>query len=43
MELEHLEQAFGEAILYCAPSTSGGARRFWDEKIWMGLLKYLKK
>jgi len=31
----------GETKLYCAPSTSGSARRFWDERYWLGLKKML--
>lgn len=27
----------GETILFCAPSTSGSARRFWDEGFWIDL------
>ena len=27
----------GESKLYCAPSTSGSARRFWDEGVWINL------
>ena len=27
----------GETKLYCAPSTSGSARRFWDEVYWINL------
>ena len=27
----------GESKLYCAPSTSGSARKFWDEGVWMDL------
>lgn len=30
----------GETRLFCAPSTSGSARRFWDEDYWMELLKF---
>jgi TDG/mug DNA glycosylase family protein len=32
----------GETKLYCAPSTSGSARKFWDEKYWE-ILKTLIK
>lgn len=27
----------GETRLVCAPSTSGSARRFWNEGVWVGL------
>jgi TDG/mug DNA glycosylase family protein len=32
----------GESSLYCAPSTSGSARKYWDEKFWLDL-KIIKK
>lgn len=27
----------GETKLVCAPSTSGSARKYWDERIWKAL------
>lgn len=32
-----MAETIGETKLYCAPSTSGSARRFWDESYWVGL------
>ncbi|MCM4171845.1 mismatch-specific DNA-glycosylase [Arenibacter sp. TNZ] len=33
----------GESKLYCAPSTSGSARKFWEEQYWFDLRKILKE
>lgn len=29
----------GESRLYCAPSTSGSARKYWDEEVWFKLIE----
>lgn len=31
----------GETIMVCVPSTSGSARRFWDERVWLKLKNLL--
>ena len=33
------KQKIGESQIYVLPSTSGSARRFWDEKYWLELKK----
>lgn len=33
----------GESILFVLPSTSGSARRFWDEKYWIDLYERIRR
>lgn len=37
-----MPNTIGSTKLYCAPSTSGSARRFWDEEVWKNLIKIIQ-
>eukprot|EP01038_Epipyxis_sp_PR26KG_P004019 gene4019-5749_t len=37
------KQKIGESQIYVLPSTSGSARRFWDEKYWFELKELVNK
>lgn len=36
-----MDTTIGQSRLFCAPSTSGSARRFWDESYWYSLKKII--
>ncbi len=35
------EEKIGASVIFVLPSTSGAARKFWDESYWMALRQYI--